>query len=72
MNENTNNNARTNALGEKIIYLLTTVVCAVILVVTFFAFRNIENITHALIVLFSGILLDVIIFFNGSVKEHKQ
>ena len=69
MNENTNISTKTTASGEKIIYLLTTVICAVILVVTFFAFRNIENTTHVLIVLFSGILLDVIIFFNGSVKR---
>lgn len=72
MNENTNNNAKSNATGGKLLSFMTAVMCIVILVVSFIAFRNIENTAHASIVLLSGVMLDGIIFFNGTEKKHKQ
>lgn len=70
MTENTKNNSRVNTTGGKILSFMTAVMCAVILIVSFIAFRNIENTVHALIVLLSGVLFDVIILFNG--KANKQ
>lgn len=64
MNEFTTKKSET-ATGRKLLDLMTTVMCAVILVAAFIAFRNIENTAHALIVLISGLLSDAIIFFGN-------
>ncbi len=69
MTENTNNKQKTNTTGSNLLMLTTSIMCAIILVVCFIAFRTIENTAQAVTVLLSGIVLDIIIFVNGTSKR---
>ena len=69
MTENTNKTFENNTSENKFISLLITLMCAVILIISFVAFRTVENTATAFVILFSGIILDAIIYLNG---KHKQ
>lgn len=69
MTEKTTNNKENITSKNSILFFATSIMCILILIVSFIAFRNIENTAHAVTVLFSGVILDLIIFINGTNKQ---
>ncbi len=72
MNNNTFSAEKTtNSNGYRFQLFLLTVMCVMILIVSFIAFLKIEDNLQALVVLALGTFFDVFIFVNG-VKQVKE
>lgn len=61
--EKTNN--AIDAFGKKIYFILFSLMCVAIFIVSFIAFLKIENNLHAFLVFSIGTALTILIFVNG-------
>ena len=52
-------------VSKKLQLTLLTAMCAMLFIVCFMAFLRIENNLHAFLILITGTITDVIIFFSG-------
>lgn len=73
MTKNTYSVKETRESGNKNVsrlqFILISVMCLAILIVSFMAFLKIENNLHALLVFSAGTALNAFIFINGTNKQ---